>query len=80
MLDDVSDPVDPDAFADRLAEVHVALGPVAREHALMGRVGGDLTTDQLDATPHVLGHMLAALDQVDQAQTEESVQRVGGRS
>lgn len=39
----------------------------SRERRLMGRVGGDLTTEQLDATLHVLTHMLAALDQIERA-------------
>lgn len=37
---------------------------VAREHQLMGRVGGDLTSRELDATLRVLHHMKAALDDV----------------
>lgn len=38
---------------------------VAREQALMGQVGGELTADELDATLRVLHHMKAALDDID---------------
>lgn len=37
----------------------------ARERELLGRVGGDLTAAELDATQRVLEHMLAALEDVD---------------
>lgn len=37
---------------------------VAREHELMGRVGGELTAPELDATLRVLAHMKAALDDI----------------
>ncbi|KAA9395069.1 MarR family transcriptional regulator [Kocuria coralli] len=38
----------------------------AREHRLMGRVGGDITGGQLDATMQVLTHMLEALSEIEQ--------------
>lgn len=37
----------------------------AWEHRLMGRVGGNLTQAQLDATLHVLTSMSTALDEID---------------
>lgn len=37
----------------------------AREHRLMGRVGGDLTAAELDATLRVLHHMLAGLETIE---------------
>ncbi|MFC7458229.1 MarR family winged helix-turn-helix transcriptional regulator [Brachybacterium sp. GCM10030267] len=36
-----------------------------REHELMGRVGGDLTAAELDATLRVLHHMDAALAEIE---------------
>jgi DNA-binding MarR family transcriptional regulator len=39
----------------------------ARESRLMGRVGGDLTATELDATQRVLQHMLAALEEIERA-------------
>jgi DNA-binding MarR family transcriptional regulator len=36
----------------------------AREHELMGRVGGDLTAGELEATLRVLHHMEDALDHI----------------
>ncbi|GAA1283988.1 MarR family winged helix-turn-helix transcriptional regulator [Brachybacterium alimentarium] len=38
-----------------------------REHELMGRVGGDLTGAELDATLRVLHHMEAALIEIETA-------------
>lgn len=40
---------------------------VSREHELMGRVGGELTAAELDATLRVLHHMKVALDDVASA-------------
>ncbi|HLS15356.1 MAG TPA: MarR family transcriptional regulator [Beutenbergiaceae bacterium] len=40
---------------------------LAREHQLMGRVGGGLTGDEVDATVRVLTQMLAALEDIDRA-------------
>lgn len=39
---------------------------IAREHELMGRVGGDLTDVELDATLRVLHHMDLALVELEQ--------------
>lgn len=38
---------------------------LAREHHLMGQVGGGLTGDEVDATVRVLTRMLAALEDID---------------
>ncbi|MDN5687442.1 MAG: MarR family winged helix-turn-helix transcriptional regulator [Brachybacterium sp.] len=38
---------------------------IAREHELMGRVGGDLTADELAATLRVLHHMDEALIEIE---------------
>lgn len=45
---------------------HAIEAVAARERRLMGRVGGDITESQLDATLHVLTHMLAALHEIEQ--------------
>ena len=39
----------------------------SREQKLMGRVGGDLTGEEIDATLRVLRHMLAGLEDVESA-------------
>ena len=45
---------------------HAAIAAViARELDLMGRVGGDITRSELEATLHVLTHMLEALHAVE---------------
>lgn len=53
---------------------------VVREHQLMGRVGGDLTARELDATLRVLHHMKAALDDVGRASEVWGASRVPGAS
>lgn len=39
----------------------------SREQELMGRVGGDLTGEEIDATLRVLRHMFAGLEEVESA-------------
>ncbi|WP_114855648.1 MarR family winged helix-turn-helix transcriptional regulator [Brachybacterium sp. YJGR34] len=41
----------------------------SREHALLGRVGGDLTAEELGATLRVLHHMDHALVEIEQERT-----------
>lgn len=52
----------------------------SREQELMGRVGGDLTGEEIDATLRVLRHMLAGLEDVESAALMRQQELRAGRT